>query len=30
MTVQGLIKWKCRYQLSIWRAFFSPVFWLAT
>jgi hypothetical protein len=26
MTVQGLIKWRCLHQLSIWRAFFLPAF----
>jgi hypothetical protein len=30
MTVQGLIKRRCLQQLSIWRAFFLPAFWLAT
>jgi hypothetical protein len=30
MTMQGIIKWSCLHQLSIWRAFFLPAFWLAT
>jgi len=30
MTAQGLIKWRWFHQLSIWRAFFLPAFWLAT